>query len=153
MRERVAVAFLLPLRLFTGWVFMTAGLSKLFAGWLDKPELAHVLSGWLAQGLPYRFYAPFLRNVVLPHAKVFSVLIVFGEIAVGVALLAGLFSRLAALGGLVLVTAFLLGRGDGASANATAPFIAMTITLALTSPGRALGLDGALRGKVPGWLS
>ncbi len=152
-RERVSVALLLPLRLYTGWVFMTAGLSKAFNHWLDRPQLANVLDEWIAKGLPYRFFVPFLRGVVLPHDRLFAAMIVIGEIAVGVALLAGLLTRVAALVGLLLVTMFLLGRGDGLSANATAPFLLILVTLALTRPGRALGLDAALAGKVPRWLA
>jgi thiosulfate dehydrogenase [quinone] large subunit len=153
MRERVSLALLVPLRIYTGWVFMTAGLGKLFNHWLDRPQLASVLDGWIAEGKTYRFFVPFLRGVVLPHDKLFSVLVVVGEITVGVALLAGAFTRVTALVGFFLVTMFLLGRGDGISANSTAPFLFITLTLALTRAGRSLGLDAALAGKVPRWLS
>ena len=147
------IAFLLPLRLFCGWSLLNTGLKKVADGWLTRPELANTIDGWLREGKPYGFYAPFLRSVVLPHAHVFSILVSFGELCVGAALLAGLFTRFAAAAGVLLVTNFLLGRGDGIGANNTAPWIAMLLTLMLTSPGRTLGLDAALRGRVPRWLS
>ena len=120
---------------------------------MTQPELTHVVDGWLRDGKPYSLYAPFLRAVVLPHAMVFSALVSLGELCVGAALLAGLFTRVAAGAGILLVGNFLLARGDGISANSTAPILVMCITMMLTSPGRTLGLDAALRGKLPRWLS
>jgi thiosulfate dehydrogenase [quinone] large subunit len=151
-KER-SVLPLLPLRLFTGWVFLTAALSKISSGWLDGGDpLVKVLTGWIKEGRPYSFFVPFLDGTVIPHAATFAKLTAFGELAVGVALLAGLFTRIAAVAGLLLVTTFLLGRGDGFSANPTAPFLFILITIALTNPGLAFGFDAALRGKVPRWL-
>src|SRR5438067_12265112 len=147
------IAFLLPLRLFCGWTLLNTGLKKLAAGWLSRPELANSIEGWLREGKPYGFYAPFLRSVVLPHAHVFAILVSCGELLVGAALLAGLFSRIAAAGGVLLTLNFMLGHGDGIGANDTAPWVIMMVTLMLTSPGRTLGLDAALRGRLPRWLS
>jgi NADH dehydrogenase len=153
MREQTYVIHLLPLRLFAGWVFFVEALAKLAGGWLTNPRLSSVIEGWLRDGKTYSFYAPFLRSVVLPHAQPFAYVVAFGELFVGAALLAGAFTRAAALGGILLVGNFLLARGDRLGANATAPFLAMLVTLLLTRAGRALGLDAALRDRVPGWLS
>jgi thiosulfate dehydrogenase (quinone) large subunit len=153
MGELTRVVFLLPLRLFCGWTLLNTGLQKLSGGWLAGPQLHEIVSGWVRDGKPYGFYVPFLRGVVLPHAHLFAMLVSFGELLVGAALLAGLFSRWAALAGLILVGSFMLGRGDGVGANSTAPLVIMMLTMLLTAPGRALGLDAALRGRVPRWLS
>jgi thiosulfate dehydrogenase (quinone) large subunit len=153
MGELTRIAFLLPLRLFCGWTLLNTGLKKLADGWLSRPELANTIEGWLREGKPYGLYAPFLRGVVLPHAHVFAILVSCGELLVGAALLAGLFSRFAAAAGLLLTLNFMLGHGDGIGANNTAPWVFMMLTLMLTSPGRTLGLDAALRGKVPRWLA
>jgi thiosulfate dehydrogenase (quinone) large subunit len=153
MGELTKIAFLLPLRLFCGWTLLNTGLKKLHDGWLTRPELAQTIEGWLRDGKPYGFYAPFLRAVVLPHAHVFAILVSFGELLVGAALLAGLFTRAAAAAGVLLTLNFLLGRGDGLGANNTAPWVFMMLTLMLTGAGRTLGLDGALRGKLPRWLA
>ncbi|MDB4966234.1 MAG: conserved rane protein of unknown function [Myxococcales bacterium] len=153
MGELTRVSYLLPLRLFCGWVFLNAALSKLAGNWLTQPALAGVITGWLRDGKPYSFYAPFLRSVVLPHATLFSYMVTFGELLVGAALLAGLFTRVASAAGILLVLNFFLGHGDGLGANNTAPILVMCITLMLTSAGRSLGLDAALRGKLPHWLS
>jgi thiosulfate dehydrogenase [quinone] large subunit len=153
MNDRTRVICLLPLRLFCGWTFLNAGIGKLSGGWLGGPQLADAVAGWLREGRAYHFYAPWLRMVVLPNALLFAYLVSFGELLVGAALLAGLFTRFAAVGGLVLVGNFLLARGDSLGANNTAPFVIMMLTIALTGPGRALGLDAALRGRLPRWMS
>jgi uncharacterized membrane protein YphA (DoxX/SURF4 family) len=153
MRPQPPVGFLLPLRLFTGWVFLMEALGKLTSGWIQNGKLAAIASGWLHEGKPYGFYTPFLRDVVLTRVHAFSVLVVGGEMAVGALLLAGLFSRWAAAGGLWLALNYLLARGDGVGPNPTAPFVAICLTLMLVSSGRTLGIDAALRGKFPDWLS
>jgi thiosulfate dehydrogenase [quinone] large subunit len=79
--------------------------------------------------------------------------VVISELLVGAALLAGLFTRVAAAWGLFLVTFYLLARGDGAEPNPTAPFLVILVTLMLTHTGRALGLDAALGEKFPRWLT
>lgn len=153
MGEQTRIAFLLPLRLFCGWVFLNTGVHELSSGWLHSGELGEILQQWLKDGKGYAFYAPFLRDVVLPRAHLFACLISVGELLVGAALLAGLLTRLAAFVGLVLVGNFLLGRGDGLGANGTAPMAVMMLTMMLTAPGRTLGLDAALRGRLPRWLA
>jgi len=153
MREPVPLWMLLPLRLWAGWSLGRAGLTKAMGGWFHGSQLHDAVAGWLNQGKPYGFYAPFLRGVVLPHANLFTLLVVGGEMAVGAALLVGLFTRPAALGGLLLVLAFLFAQGDPFGANVTCAFALAMLTLLLTAPGRALGLDGALRGRVPQWIT
>jgi len=153
MREQTWVAALLPMRLVTGWLFLMASMQKLMGHWLDEPKLLGILQGWLKEGRPYSFYAPFLNGVVIPHVKLFTYAVVGGELTVGAALLAGLFTRPACVGGALLVLNFLLGHGDGLSFNSTALTLLILITLMLAHPGRILGLDAALKGKVPSWLS
>jgi thiosulfate dehydrogenase [quinone] large subunit len=152
MNDAIPLWMLLPLRLYAGYSLGRAGLSKALGGWFHEPKLANTVSGWLSHGKPYEFYAPFLRSVVLPHDRVFTFLVVGGEVAVGLAMCLGLFSRAAAFGGLLLTSAFLLGQGDPIGANATAAFVAIFLTLLLTPPGRFLGIDAALRDRLPRFL-
>jgi thiosulfate dehydrogenase [quinone] large subunit len=153
MEEKTRIACLVPLRLYCGWTFMNAGVAKLVSGWISGPQLREVVTGWLRDGRPFRFYAPFLHDVVLAHAASFARLVTLGELLVGAALLAGLFTRVAALGGIVLVGSLLLGRGDGLGGSDAMPLLVLLVTALLTGPGRALGLDAALRGRVPRWLA
>ncbi len=154
MRPQTSVAWLVPLRLFVGWIFLVAGIGKVTGGWLSSNHhLLDILEGWLRDGKPYGFYAPFLRTVVIPRVHTFSILVPIGELCVGATLLLGLLTRWSALVGMTMVLAFMLGRGDGVGNNTTAPIVIMCLTLVLTQPGRVLGVDAALRGKVPSWIS
>lgn len=152
MRDPIS-APLLPIRLFVGWVFLRAALTKLAGGWLVQPKIAAVIEGWLRDGKPYGFFAPFLRNVVLAHPQTWSQMIAIGELAVGAALLAGFITRAAALGGFLMALSFFLARGDGFEANPTAPFAIMTLALLFSHSGRTLGLDAALADRLPRWLA
>jgi uncharacterized membrane protein YphA (DoxX/SURF4 family) len=152
MGERTMVAFLVPLRLYTGWVFLLASLSKIAGGWLDQPHLRTLVGEWMRKGEPYRLIVPILRGLVLPHAIFFSWIVASCELITGALLLAGLFTRPAAALGLLLSFNYLLARGEGLAANSTSPFVVILATLLLTQPGRTLGADAALRGRLPDWL-
>ena len=54
------------------------------------------------------WYAAFLQNVVLPNARVWSYLITFGEILVGIGLIVGLFTGIAAIFGSLMNINYLL---------------------------------------------
>src|SRR5206468_11728243 len=90
----------LPVRLYTGYFFLRYGLQKFNDGF-GGTQLQETLSKW-ADGPAYHFYAPFLHNVVIPHAALFAHLVMIGEIIVGALLLFGCATRLAVLGGLFL---------------------------------------------------
>ena len=54
------------------------------------------------------WYASFLQSIVLPHAAVFSYVVPFGEILVGLGLIFGCFTGIAAFFGLLLNINFML---------------------------------------------
>ena len=53
-------------------------------------------------GASYGWWAAFLHNFVIPNASWIAKLIALGELAIGIGLVIGLFTGLAALGGLLL---------------------------------------------------
>src|SRR5262245_235813 len=116
MRETFPLWACLPLRLFTAVAMVRAALSKIANHWLDAPRLEAVVRSWISVGKPPASYQSFLEHFVLPHAKLFSTLVVVGEMAVGGALLLGMFSRPAALVGLFMTLNFLLGQGESINA-------------------------------------
>src|SRR5213594_774065 len=61
-----------------------------------------------AAGNPIGWYKDFLETTVLPHAALFATLQTIGEVAVGLGLLFGIMTRLAALVGLFLTVNFTL---------------------------------------------
>lgn len=100
--------FWLIVRVYVGWQWLQAGIEKyhnsvwigdkagvaikgFLMGALQKTAGAHPdVSGW---------YGSFLQNFALPHAVGFSYLITYGEILVGVALILGIFTGIAAFFG------------------------------------------------------
>jgi thiosulfate dehydrogenase [quinone] large subunit len=95
----------------------------------------------------YPWYKTFLQRYVVPHSELFGYLVMIGEIAVGVCLLFGLFTRVSALIGLVLLINYYLGPGTarGGYMLAHQQFYIIALTLfVLAGPGRTLGLDGLL---------
>ena len=91
-----------------GIFFLFMGLDKL--AWLgDAGLLTRQLQDWIPDApAPSRWY---LRTIAIPGSAVFAYLVVAGELAVGVALLAGHHVRLAAVVGLVMVLNFHFGMG------------------------------------------
>lgn len=85
-----------------GWIGVNAGrnLTGFIQGALSKTAGAHPdVQGW---------YAAFLQNVVLPNAATWSQVVTYGEILVGVALIVGAFTGVAAFFGLFMNLNFLL---------------------------------------------
>jgi uncharacterized membrane protein YphA (DoxX/SURF4 family) len=105
-------------------------------------------------GETWPFWKAFLEKAVVPNAEVFSWAFVLGEIAVGVGLLLGLFTRVAAAGAVALMASILLGTGrsePGASwdqwvtAGLTSKFtLLLMLLLFAADAGKVWGLDGLL---------
>ncbi|QFZ17761.1 Rieske 2Fe-2S domain-containing protein [Saccharothrix syringae] len=105
--RRSPVWVLLPLRAFLGGTFAYAGLSKLFdAHYLDDTSPL----GVHAQMVNAAATSPIgpLVSPAADHATVIGLAVALGEVAVGLATLLGLFTRLAALGGVLLSLGFFL---------------------------------------------
>ncbi|MBX0328436.1 DoxX family membrane protein [Oscillochloris sp. ZM17-4] len=106
------------LRLYLGYEWLTAGWEKLTnpAGvWVGKAA-GTAISGFLKGALAKTggsnpdvsgWYASFLQNVALPNAVFFSYLVTFGEILVGIALILGLLTGIAAFFGAFMNASYL----------------------------------------------
>lgn len=103
-----SAAALRVLSLCMGVFFLFMGLDKV--AWLADPDLLTTqLRGWHdAAPAPSRWY---LETVAIPAAPVFARLVPAGELAVGVALLAGIQVRVAAVAGLFMVLNFHFAMG------------------------------------------
>lgn len=92
----------LPLRLFLGLSFVAAGVDKLAdPQFLDPNAAGYIgtqLSGFAAHS-PLKFI---LTNLAVPNATFFGIIIMLGELAIGLGTLLGLFTRTAAFFGLLL---------------------------------------------------
>jgi thiosulfate dehydrogenase [quinone] large subunit len=101
----------LVVRLYIASVFLPAGWGKITSGtWLfgDGAPIQGLVSGALsADGTP-GWYVWFLQTFVQPHAGLFATLVALGETAVGLGLLVGLLTGIAAFGGVFLNANFIL---------------------------------------------
>lgn len=106
---RLAPLWLL-IRLYLGYEWLTAGWGKLTnpAGVWVGAKAGTAVTGFITGALTKTagdhpdvsgWYAAFLQQVALPNAIVFSYLVTFGEILVGVALILGLLTGIAAFFG------------------------------------------------------
>jgi thiosulfate dehydrogenase [quinone] large subunit len=132
----------LILRLYAGYEWLQASLGKIsnpawtgakagtaitgfVNGALQKTGSAHPdVQGW---------YGWFLQHVVLPNAAAWSYLIAIGELLVGIALILGLFTGLAAFFGAFMNINYLLS--GTVSSNPILLAIAMLLVLAWKTAG------------------
>ena len=136
-------------RILTGLIFLAEGWSKLQGGFV-RGGFAVSVKETAAEAWP--FWKHFLETVVAPHAEVLGWAFAFGELAVGIGLVVGLFTRVAAAGGIALMILVLLGSAraePGATwdtwvtAGLTPKFALLLLVLIFaTNPGKVLGLDG-----------
>jgi thiosulfate dehydrogenase [quinone] large subunit len=140
-------------RIATGAIFVAEGYSKL-AGPFVRGGFASQVKEMATKAWPV--WSRFLHSVVLPNAPAFGWLVAIGELAVGLGLVAGLWTRVASLGGAVLVLSFLLGQSyvPGASwdgwvtAGLTSKFaLLLLILLGVMDAGRVWGWDGSIRSR------
>lgn len=138
----------LPIRLFLGFSWLDAGLHKLGdPGWTQGG--AALLSYWQravaipdAPGRPqitYDWYRDFLNLLINNHAEGwFALLVTFGEIAVGVALILGALTGIAAFFGALMNVSYLLA--GSTSSNPVLFTMAIGVMLAWKTAGY-YGLD------------
>lgn len=144
--------FWLLVRLYVGWEWLSAGWQKLgnpawtginagtavqgfLKGAIAKTAGAHPdVSGW---------YASFINHVALPHAALFSIVVTYGEILVGIALILGIFTGIAAFFGTFMNLNYLF-----AGTVSTNPFL-LLLQLFLILAWRTAGWLGIDRFLLP----
>lgn len=108
----------LIVRLYVGWQWLSEGFAKVSSPVWGGDKAGTALTGWLAGSLAKTtganpdvqgWYATFLRDAVLPHAAFWSVLVSYGELFVGLGLILGLFTGIAAFFGTAMNASYLLG--------------------------------------------
>jgi len=125
-RPEITGLLWLVARVWVGWEFLQAGWEKItapdrafwigaHAGVAEQGFLQFSLQlapggAMVQQGHPevMGWYATLIRQVFLPHAVLFSYLVTFGEILVGIALILGIVTRFAAAMGLLMNLSYLL---------------------------------------------
>src|SRR5262249_26263293 len=128
------------------------GWSKFQGGWLHGTPLLAILNGWVDAHKPYHFFLAVV-DTARAHPKIFGSLVTLGELVVGVSMLLGLFTRLGAVVGALMVLSFAFGAGQGLAPPGTGIMAgAVFLTFIAAPPGRALGIDQTLHGRLPRWL-
>jgi thiosulfate dehydrogenase (quinone) large subunit len=104
-------------RIFVGWQWLSAGFEKLTgSGWIGQGS-GSALSGFVQGALAKTagahpdvasWYGSFLQHIVLPHPALWAHLVTYGELLVGVALIVGAFTGIAAFFGLFMNLNYLL---------------------------------------------
>ncbi len=129
------------LRIFAGVIFAKYGIDKLGS---DDFNIEGFLRGRLDTA--FDFYQPLLENIFIPNASLFSFLVAWGELALGIALILGLATRYAAFAGAFMIANFWFAKGTGLldAQNHDVIWVMIMLVLALVPAGRVLALDQQL---------
>ncbi|MGP3966888.1 DoxX family protein [Streptomyces sp. 6N223] len=108
LRDTAARYALLPLRLFLGITFLYAGIDKYTDAWPFSEAMSTDQMETTLEFSKDDAAAGWLADLALDHPGLFGNGVAVAEMAVGAAVLIGLLTRLAALGGALLAFSFWL---------------------------------------------
>ena len=140
------------MRVWLGVMWIQAGYAKIWgaeaAGFLHNHGAG--VAGFAAHGTPaYSWWGSFLHGFVVPNAGAIGVLVAVGEFAIGIALVAGLFTRVAALGSLALLFTYVMSGTASVCAFYAAIAIVILVMWRTSSWIGADGLIAAYRQRHP----
>jgi len=146
--------FLAFLRIYLGVILFITVLGKLTRDEPFATEMLGFLGGVVRRGA-FPWYAAFIQQVVVPHASLFSYLVMTGELFAAISLLTGTVTRLGALVAMSLFLNYMLAKArmfwSPDSEDAAIFLIALFVFLARA--GRAWGVDVLLAKRWPrSWL-
>lgn len=150
-QKQVPAYLLSILRIYLGVILLYTVIGKLTASTPFSDEMLGFLNFEIKGGRLSSFYVSFLQSVVIPNAKLFSYLIMTGEVIAGLGLLTGTLTRLSALIALILFVNYLFAKGrwfwSPDSEDAAVFFIALVLLLG--KAGRCFGFDSYLAQRWP----
>jgi uncharacterized membrane protein YphA (DoxX/SURF4 family) len=133
-------------------ILILEGYQKFMGGWFHGDALLKTTQTWLDARRAYSFFLPMLQSAH-NHPKIFGALITLGELAIGICLLLGLATRLASFLGLLLLGSITAASGQGLAPPGNALLmVGIMFTFLISPPGRVLGFDATLRGRLPRWM-
>ena len=146
----VSRLLLVPMPIYLGVIFILTDLGKLTR---DDPFSTEML-GFLQGVTTRRASAPylhFIQQVVIPHASLFSYLVMTGELVAAISLLTGTLTRVGATIAMLLFLNFMLAKGrmfwSPDSQDAAVFLIALVVFLGRA--GRTWGIDSYLAKRWP----
>ena len=144
----------LIIRIYVGWQWLSAGWEKVHSAMWVGSDAGGALFGFINGALAKTagahpdvqgWYAYFLQHVVLPHATLWSNFVAYGELLVGIALIVGIFTGIAAFFGLFMNLNYLLA--GTVSINPVLFTLSIGLIMAWRVAGY-LGVDGYLLPKI-----
>lgn len=129
------------LRVIAGWWFLNAGLGKVLG-----EGLFYDTTGWLEMGTQGSILHPVFEWFAVNAAFVPNLMVPWGQVAIGLGLLFGVLTRLAAANGMVLATFFYLGNQGWGSGFVTSELFGILVfgTIIVFGAGRVYGGDAYL---------
>ncbi len=130
------------MRVWLGAMWIQAGSAKLWGA--ENAAFLHNngagVAGFASHGTPaYSWWGSFLTGFVVPNASWIAVLVAVSEFTIGVALVAGCFTRIAAGGSLLLLFTYVMS--GTASVSAWYALFAIVI-LVMWRTSSWIGIDG-----------
>jgi uncharacterized membrane protein YphA (DoxX/SURF4 family) len=143
-------------RILTGLLLTAEGLSKVTGDFVRGGFATE--AGRIAAG-SFPFWRHFLESTVVPHAGAFGWVVGLGELSVGLGLIVGLWTRVAAAGGALLMLSIALGQArpearaawDDWITSGLTPKLAflLLVLLGAVNAGKVWGLDGPRGRRAP----
>ncbi|RSK29128.1 DoxX family protein [Bacillus sp. HMF5848] len=135
--------------LIAAWVFVVARIYLSYM-WLINAEnkvlydfqIGTLLESQANSGVLPAWWASFLKTFIIPNTAIFEILVTIGELCVGIALLLGIFTRFAAMMGVIMNFSFFMTF----QANLDLQMLIMQVIIVIfaTTAGR-IGLDRYVR--------
>ncbi|KJR45180.1 hypothetical protein UF75_4433 [Desulfosporosinus sp. I2] len=153
MQNPIKATIALFLRLYLGYAFLTAGIGKFQTGF-NSSSVSGFLKGGLAQthdallatkGAAAAAHPSvtdtwgwLISHVFLPNAGIFALVVKSGEVLIGLGLILGCFTTLAALFGMMMNFAFLL---TGTVSTNPQMVLGFLVIIAFGAASYQIGLD------------
>src|SRR5690625_4401296 len=137
--NKVVAGVLAFIRIYLGYTWLTAGLGKALGGFDASGFIQGAIAGAAGENPTVQgWWATFLEIFALPNAGLFSFMVAWGEVLVGLALILGIFTNFAALMGITMNFAFLFS--GTVSTNAQMVLLTFFLLVAGFNAGK-IGLD------------
>jgi|GEM_PF-960187 len=102
VRPAFAFQTVLPLRIFLGVAFLAAGLDKLFNPSFLTPDTTGYIGNQLEAFARISPISDLITSLAIPNAKIVGLIVMLGEIAIGLGTLTGFLTRTAGVFGFLL---------------------------------------------------
>ncbi|GAB3048636.1 DoxX family protein [Virgibacillus ainsalahensis] len=138
--NKIVAGVLAILRIYIGYTWFMGGLGKITGGQFDASGFIQgAVANSTGEGATVQaWWGTFLEVVALPNAGLFTTMVMWGELLVGIALMLGILTNFAALMGITMNFAFLFS--GTVSTNAQMVVITIFLMIAGYNAGR-YGLD------------